>query len=68
LREHWHAHEENNPTQLPILNKNHFKDFRNTTSIRFVIKNGKLYESNTLDEAWPKPQVTGQFWWSNDQP
>jgi imidazolonepropionase-like amidohydrolase/Tol biopolymer transport system component len=53
---------------LVILSKDPLEDIRNTTSIRFVMKNGELYEGDTLDEVWPKQQVTGPFWWSNDQP
>ncbi len=53
---------------LVILNKDPLEDIRNSTSLRFVMKNGELYEGDTLDEVWPKQQVTGPFWWSNDQP
>lgn len=53
---------------MVILSKDPLEDIRNTTSIRFVMKNGELYEGETLDKVWPKQQATGPFWWSNDQP
>jgi Tol biopolymer transport system component len=39
---------------LVILDKNPLEDIHNTTSIKYVMKNGILYDGNTLDEIWPK--------------
>jgi WD40 repeat protein len=38
---------------LIILDKNPLDDIHNTTSIKYVIKDGILYDGNTLDEVWP---------------
>lgn len=39
---------------LLVLDKDPLKDIHNTTSIKYVMKAGILYESETLDEVWPK--------------
>ncbi len=39
---------------LIILDKNPLDDIHNTNSIRYVMKNGILYDGNTLNEVWPE--------------
>ncbi|ACU04012.1 amidohydrolase family protein [Pedobacter heparinus] len=39
---------------LIILNKNPLDNIRNTMEIQSVMKDGVLYDGNTLDEIWPK--------------
>ncbi len=49
---------------MVILNSNPLDNIRNTNDIRWVMKNGRLYEGNTLDEVWPrkrKAQLTRQY-------
>ena len=31
------------------------RNIRNTNTIRYVIKNGRMYHGNTLDEIYPTP-------------
>jgi imidazolonepropionase-like amidohydrolase/Tol biopolymer transport system component len=38
---------------LIILNKNPLDDIHNSREIRYVIKDGTLYDGDTLDEIWP---------------
>lgn len=38
---------------LIILNKNPLENIRNTNTIAQVMKNGRLYDGNTLDEVYP---------------
>ncbi len=38
---------------LIILDRNPLIDIKNTLSIRAVMKNGRLYDGDTLDELWP---------------
>jgi imidazolonepropionase-like amidohydrolase/Tol biopolymer transport system component len=38
---------------LIILNKNPLEDIHNSREIRYVMKDGILYDGNTLDEIWP---------------
>jgi Tol biopolymer transport system component/imidazolonepropionase-like amidohydrolase len=48
---------------LVILDGNPLQDIRNTNTIRYVMKNGRLYDGNTLDEVYPTkragPRVQG---------
>ncbi len=53
---------------LVILDKNPLDDIRNTTSIRYVMKNGELYEGDTLDQIWPEQKKLQPLWWWNDGP
>jgi hypothetical protein len=39
---------------LVVLDKNPLDSLRNTNSIKYVMKNGRLYDGNTLDEIWPR--------------
>jgi cytosine/adenosine deaminase-related metal-dependent hydrolase len=49
---------------LQVLDRNPLDDIHNTNSIRYVMKNGRLYDAATLDEVWPrkKPLPTTQWW------
>ena len=38
---------------LVVLNKNPLDDIRNSADIRYVMKNGELYDGATLDRVWP---------------
>jgi imidazolonepropionase-like amidohydrolase/Tol biopolymer transport system component len=48
---------------LVVLDKNPLENVRNTKSIRYVMKNGRLYDANTLDEVWPRQKKAGPFYW-----
>lgn len=39
---------------LIVLDKNPLENIRNTNSVRYVMKNGRLYDGNTLDEVYPR--------------
>ena len=39
---------------LLVLDKNPLEDILNSTSIRYVMKNGRIYEGDTLKEIWPR--------------
>lgn len=49
---------------LQVLDKNPLEDIRNTTSIRYVMKNGRLYRADDLTEIWPrlKPLPSIYLW------
>jgi hypothetical protein len=54
---------------LQVLDRNPLTDIRNTNSVRFVMKNGRLYDGNTLDEVWPRAKpLPPQWWWKEDPP
>lgn len=37
-----------------VLDEDPLADLHNSTSIRYVMKNGRLYEGDTLNEVWPR--------------
>jgi Tol biopolymer transport system component len=39
---------------LIVMDRNPLENLRNTNSISYVMKNGRLYEGETLDEVWPR--------------
>jgi len=39
---------------LVVLDANPLDNIRNTNTVRFVMKNGRLYDGDTLDEVWPR--------------
>lgn len=53
---------------LVVLDANPLADIRNTLSIRNVMKNGRLYDGDTLDEVWPRRQPLGPAWFENEIP
>lgn len=46
---------------LVILDKNPLDNIRNSNTVSRVMKNGRLYDGNTLDEVYPRPQKAPSF-------
>ena len=53
---------------LVILDQNPLDNIRNTNSITHVMKNGRLYEGNTLDEVYPRKRKAAPFNWHTEKP
>jgi hypothetical protein len=53
---------------LLVLDKNPLDNIRNTNSIRYVMKNGELFEGDTLNQIWPVEKELPPLWWWNAQP
>lgn len=53
---------------LVVLSKDPLADIRNTTSIRYVMKNGELFEADTLNQVWPKQKPLPEMWWWKENP
>ena len=51
-----------------VLSGNPLDDIRNTNSVRYVMKNGRLYDGETLDEFWPREQALEALGWQSDEP
>jgi len=51
---------------LVVLDRNPLDNIRNTTAIRYVMKNGRLYNGNSLDEIYPRVKKAGPFYWNDD--
>lgn len=53
---------------LVILAKNPLDDIHNTNTIRYVMKNGELFEGDTLNQVWPVEKPLPPLWWWTDKP
>ena len=39
------------------------EDIRNTNTIKYVMKNGELFEGDTLNQIWPQQKTLPRLWW-----
>jgi Tol biopolymer transport system component len=53
---------------LVILDKNPLDNIRNTNSVVYVMKNGRLYDGNTCNEVYPGARALDQSEWNFDKP
>ena len=53
---------------LIVLDANPLDDIHNTEKIRYVMKNGRLYEGETLNEILPRQKPLPQMWWWDQEP
>ncbi|MCF1191577.1 amidohydrolase family protein [Mangrovimonas sp. AS39] len=53
---------------INIMDKNPLEELRNTNTLKYVVKNGKVYDANNLDEVWPKEQKAETFHWQTKKP
>jgi Tol biopolymer transport system component len=51
---------------LVIMDKNPLDDIHNTNTIHWVMKNGELFEGDTLNQVWPEQKKLDPLWfWNN---
>jgi hypothetical protein len=44
-------------------------NLRNTNTVRYVMKNGELFEADTLNTIWPVAKTLPKpFWWDTAPP
>lgn len=48
---------------IVIFSKDPLDNIRNSTSIKYVMKNGELYDGDTLNQAWPTAKPLPEMWW-----
>jgi Tol biopolymer transport system component len=53
---------------LVVLDADPREDIRHTTAIRYVMKGGRLYEADTLNEIWPRQRTLEPLWWHDQEP
>jgi len=53
---------------LQVLDRNPLEQLEYTNSIRYVMKNGRLYDAATLDELWPRQRPLPTQWWWRVEP
>ena len=51
-----------------VLDDNPLADIHNSDHIRFVIQNGRVYDSLTLDQLAPNPHKREPFFWQREKP
>ncbi|MFQ5824733.1 MAG: amidohydrolase family protein [bacterium] len=50
---------------LIVMNKNPLDNIQNSESILYVMKNGRLYDAETMNEIGNHPRKRGRFYWEN---
>jgi len=51
---------------LLIFDKSPLEDIHNTNTIHWVVKNGEVFEGDTLDQVWPEQKKLEPLWfWNN---
>ncbi len=53
---------------LIVLDANPLEDIHNTNTVRYVMKNGRLYEGDTSNEVWPRQRALPRMWWWGTEP
>ena len=53
---------------LVILKENPLENIRNTNSVEMVMKNGRLYRGDNLDEVYPREKKAPKFEWHQAAP
>ncbi len=53
---------------LLVLNKDPLENIRNTNTIRFVMKNGEMWEADSLNQVWPAQKKLPDLWWWKEEP
>ena len=53
---------------LLVLNKDPLENIRNTNTIRFVMKNGEMWEADSLNQVWPVQKKLPELWWVKEEP
>jgi cytosine/adenosine deaminase-related metal-dependent hydrolase len=48
---------------LVVLDRNPLEDIHNSNSVRYVVKNGEIFEGSTLDRIWPSEKKLQPLWW-----
>jgi hypothetical protein len=53
---------------LVVFDANPLENIRNSNTIRYVMKNGRLYEGDTLNEIWPRERTAPDETWRHVAP
>ncbi len=66
LQQHLGSIEAGKLGDILVLDANPLDDIKNTNTIRYVMKNGRVYDGSTLAEVWPKPRPLPKQWWTTN--
>ncbi len=53
---------------LIVFSKDPLADIHNTNSVKYVMKNGEMFEGDTMNEVWPEEKPLAPLWWWSDKP
>ena len=51
---------------IVILDRNPLENIRNSNTLTHVVKNGRVYDANTLAEVYPRASAAPRFYWQCD--
>jgi Tol biopolymer transport system component/imidazolonepropionase-like amidohydrolase len=52
---------------LIVLDKDPLVDIHNTNTIKYVMKNGSIFEGDSLEQLWPvQKRLDKQYWWETE--
>jgi Tol biopolymer transport system component/imidazolonepropionase-like amidohydrolase len=51
-----------------VLDANPLEDIRNSNKIRWVVKNGEVWEAETMKKIWPREEPAPAFFWRGTTP
>ena len=49
-----------------VLDADPLADIHNTLKIHWVVKNGEVWEAETLKKVWPREEAAPTFFWRRD--
>ncbi|WP_375324841.1 amidohydrolase family protein [Flagellimonas sp. GZD32] len=52
---------------LIVLDKNPLEDIRNTETVKYTMVNGRLFDTETMNEIGNTETERSQFWWENNK-
>ena len=52
---------------LVVLDRDPLQDIRNSTAIRYVMKDGELFDGDTLNEVWPVEKPLPAMYWQREE-
>ncbi|WP_405207520.1 amidohydrolase family protein [Aquimarina sp. LLG6339-5] len=52
---------------LIVLDKNPLENIRNTETVKYTMVNGRLYDTETMNEIGNKTKERTKFWWENSK-
>ena len=58
--------EEGKLADLVVLNKDPLEDLHNSNTVQWVMKNGRLFEGDSLRQLWPETKDAEGFYWQSD--
>ncbi|HEY7697737.1 MAG TPA: amidohydrolase family protein, partial [Vicinamibacteria bacterium] len=53
---------------LVVLDGNPLEDIHDSNTVRYVVKNGEIFEGSTLDRIWPSEKKLHPLWWWTSSP